>query len=208
MGRITGDIAVCILLLNCILYFKNFFNFDKAYKLLCFYLLNHLGVEIAMRTLSLLKMNNHFVSHFYLIFQFLILSFFFLQLLNSAIQKRRIRIFMVLCLNSIIIQYLFIPEMFFKFNPFEIFITSFPLIIFATLTLFEMLDGKKEFFIVIIAIVVYLFGSTIVFLFGNIINSYNLRLADFCWALNTVLYLILQIIFLVQWKLNYSKIKA
>jgi len=205
MARITGDIAFYLLILNCILYFKSYPNFWKPFKFFTLYIFSHTVVEIGMRTLSFYKLNNHFMTHIYFVMQFLFLSLFFYELIEKRIQKKIILNYMLVCFSALILQYVFNPVLFFKFNLLEIFITTFPLIIYATFYLFEMLEKKKEFYMITIALIVYLFGSTIVFLFGNILNNINFNFSKFFWSLNTILYLLFQVIVLIEWLRNYSK---
>jgi hypothetical protein len=183
MNEIFGEGAVLVLIVNCILYLRSFKHYGKAFKIVSIYILATLLVEMIMRVLARYGYNNLFVSHFYCTSQLLLLSLFYINILKNKTQIKAIKIYLVLCFIMLGIQYALIPKMFFKFNLFEIFITSFP-----------------------IGIMVYTTGSTIIFLSGNIINIYSPKLASDCWTFNSILYLFYQVLLFIEWKKNYSKI--
>ncbi|MEO8235630.1 MAG: hypothetical protein ABI549_09475 [Flavobacterium sp.] len=103
------------------------------------------------------------------------------------------------------IQYIVDPNSFFEFNLFEIFITSFPIIIYSTFFLYNSLNEKKDFYYINLGILIYLFGSTVLFLVGNLVAKLDNNLNDIPWILNSVLYIIYQLFILVEWKNNFSE---
>jgi len=206
MNEIFGESAVLVLIVNCILYLRSFKHYGKAFKIVSIYILATLLVELIMRVLARYGYNNLFVSHFYCTSQLLLLSLFYINILKNKTQIKAIKIYLVLCFIMLGIQYALIPKMFFKFNLFEIFITSFPIVIYSIFHLYNMLNEKKEFYYLNIGIMVYTTGSTIIFLSGNIINIYSPKLASDCWTFNSILYLFYQVLLFIEWKKNYSKI--
>ncbi|MGV7108081.1 hypothetical protein [Flavobacterium sp. U410] len=48
-------------------------------------------------------------------------------------------------------------------------------------------------------ILIYLFGSTVVFLSGNIIIVLNSSAGKVIWGLNSVLYAIYQVLIMIEW---------
>ncbi|WP_245892150.1 hypothetical protein [Flavobacterium pallidum] len=101
-------------------------------------------------------------------------------------------------LLALSIQYTLIPGLFFKFNLFEIFLTSFTLIIFSTFHFYNLLNQKKEFYYINSGILVYLFGSTVLFLTGNLVSSLSSEVNTITWTLNAFLYVIYQLFVLVE----------
>ena len=97
------------------------------------------------------------------------------------------------------------PNLFFEFNLFEIFITSFPIIIYSTFYLYNLLNKKKDFYYINLGLLIYLFGSTVLFLVGNLVAKLDNNLNDIPWILNSVLYIMYQIFILAEWKINFSK---
>lgn len=154
-------------------------------------------VQIASHIMVKMHMTNLFLSHFYFGLQFLILSFFYYSLLKERVQRKVIVALLILCLILLTVQYSLDWNLFFKFNLFEIFITSLPLIIYATFHLYNLLNEKKQFYYINIGLLIYLFGSTIVFLTANLLlslNSYDSF--DIIYSLNVYLYVVYQLFIL------------
>jgi hypothetical protein len=112
---------------------------------------------------------------------------------------------LVLGLLILGIRYGYDTSLFFKFNLFEIFITSFLLIIFTTFHFYNQLNAKKEFYYINIGIFLYLFGNTILFLVGNMVVTLSSKMGKLTWILNAFLYIIYQVFILVEWKKSFSK---
>ncbi|VXB61931.1 conserved membrane hypothetical protein [Flavobacterium sp. 9AF] len=153
------------------------------------------------------------MSHFYFIIQFLLLSLFYYKILNNSFQRKIIKITVPLCLGILSLQYYLNFESFDKFNLFEIFITSFLIIIFSMFHFYNILNEKKEYYYLNTGILLYLFGSTVLFISGNLITRLELASSEIIWILNSFLYIIYQIFILLEWKeifynkkeLNYDK---
>lgn len=141
--------------------------------------------------------NNLFVSHFYFVLQFLLLSFFYYYLLREKMQRKVILVLLVLVFGLLTLQYSMNPELFDEFNLFEIFITSLPLIVYATFHLYNLLNEEKQFYYINIGLLIYLFGSTIVFLTSNLLLSLKTYDSfDFIYNLNVYLYIVYQLFIL------------
>jgi hypothetical protein len=68
-----------------------------------------------------------------------------------------------------------------------------------------MLNEKKEFYFINMGILFYLFGSTILFLVGNLTIALSPKMNKITWILNSILYILYQIFILVEWKKSFSK---
>lgn len=201
------NLGYALLLLNFILYAIGYFKQGKAYKIFTGYIFVIVCIQIATYTCFRLYNNNLFLSHFYFIGQFIMLSLFYLKLVKGAFQKKVINIGFILVLATLATQYAMKPELFLKFNLYEIFITSFLLIIYATFHFYNMLDEKKEFYFINMGIIMYLFGSTILFLVGNLTTKFSAKFSFITWTLNAFLYAIYQLLILYEWKVSFSKSK-
>ncbi len=197
-------IGYFFLLLNLIVFLKGFFRNGKAFQIFTIYTGVILIIQLVSTILFKFKINNLFLSHFYFIFQFLLLSLFYYNLLKERFQKKTVALFIFVCPFILIVQYLIHNELFFKFNLFEIFITSFLIIIYSTFHLYNMLNGKRDFYFINLGILIYLFGSTVLFLVGNLMNSLSSELNELTWILNSILYIIYQIFILAEWKKSFS----
>jgi hypothetical protein len=118
-------------------------------------------------------------------------------------QKKIIKIGLFLVLSILVIQYSIDFDLFFKFNLFEIFLTSFLIIIYATFHFYNMLNDKKEFYYINIGILMYLSGSTILFFVGNLMTSISPRYNKIPWILNAFFYIIYQLFVWFEWKKSF-----
>jgi hypothetical protein len=156
-----------------------------------------LTVQLASIIVVRMNFENLFLSHFYFGLQFLILSFFYYYLMKDHFQRKTIKISLIVCLAALGIQYALDWSLFFKFSLLEIFITSLPLIIFATFHLYNLLNEEKKYYYITTGLLIYLFGSTIVFLTANLLISLKSRIAfEQIYNLNVYLYVVYQLFIL------------
>lgn len=204
MNEVVANIGYVLLVLNLILFCMGFLKNGKAYKIFTLYLIVIFIIQMIVNVFSYLNYNNLYLSHFYFILQFILLSFFYLEILKKGFQKKTVQIALLVCPLVLILQYSLNTGVFFKFNLFEIFITSFLIIIYSTFYLYNMLNEKKEFYAINIGILIYLFGSTVLFLVGNIMTKLNNTLNEYTWVLNSGLYVIYQLFILYEWKVSFA----
>ncbi len=205
MYYILVNIGYLILFFNLILFIKGFANQGKAYKIFTWYLGVVFTIQIISNIFMRMNTNNLFLSHFYFIGQFILLSFFYITVLKEEFQKKLVKAGLVIGLLALSIQYAYDTSLFFKFNLFEIFITSFLLIIYATIHFYNMLNEKKEFYYVNVGLLIYLLGSTILFFVGNLTAVLSPKMSLFTWILNALLIIINQFFILIEWKKSFYK---
>ena len=208
MNSFLVNLGYALLLLNFILYAVKFPKNKGAYKIFTIYIFIIILVQIGAKVCLLKGMSNLFMSHIYFIGQFIMLSFFYLKLVKDQFQVKAIKIGFVMVLLTLGIQYGIKPQLFLKFNLYEIFITSFLVIIYATFHFYNMLDEKKEFYFINMGILLYLFGSTILFLVGNLTVKFSKNFNMITWILNAGLYVAYQLFILYEWKVSFSKRKV
>ena len=194
-----------LLLINFIVFAIGLSKKQKCYVIFTMYLFLIVCIQIITLVLRKLGMNNLFLSHFYFIGQFLMLGLFYFNLIADQFQKKVIKITLVLALLSLVIQYSIRPDLFYEFNLYEIFITSFLLIIYATFHFYNMLNGKKVFYYINIGVILYLFGSTILFLVGNLSIMLSSKYYKVPSRINYILYIIFQLFILIEWKKSFYK---
>jgi uncharacterized protein YqhQ len=68
-----------------------------------------------------------------------------------------------------------------------------------------MLDEKKEFYFVNMGILMYLFGSTILFLVGNLTTKFSKDFNMITWMLNALLIIVYHLFILYEWKVSFLK---
>lgn len=193
------NIGHLLLIINCIVLLKGFSANGKPFKIFTGYCVAMFMVQMASLIVVKMGMENLFLSHFYFILQFLFLSTFYYHLLKHNFQKKIIISTVVLCALILSVQYALDGSLFHKFNLLEIFITSLSVIIYATFHLYNLLNEKKEFYYITIGLLVYLFGSTVVFLTANLLLSLNSTSAfKIINQLNVYLYIVYQLFILYE----------
>ncbi len=201
------NFSYCLHFINIILYFIGFSRNGKAYRIFAIYLFLILSGEIIADIMLYNKYENISMSHFYFIVQFIFLSFFYIEILHLPIQKKIIKVGLISIPIILSIQYVLYPELIFKFNIVEVFICSFSIIIYATFHFYNMLNEKRQFYYINSGLLIYLFGSTIIFLSGNILIMKVTVLTNYLVYINVCLYIFYLLMILVEWKKNYLKIK-
>ena len=162
-------------------------------------------IQLVAKILVFYKFQNLIISHLYFILQFLILSFFYKSLIKNHIQLNIIKLTLIFFPAILGIQYLNYPSLINSFNLFEIVCSSFLVVTFASFHFYNLLNIKKEFYIFSIGLVIYLFGSTFLFLFMDLIAKNKLLNLNIVYSLNSIIYIIYQIFIFMEWKTNYSK---
>lgn len=205
MLRLLADIGNVVLFLNLVLFVKCFSTQERAFSIFTFYLALMFLIQMSSGMMSQFGINNLYLSHLYFIGQFLILSLFYGTIFKTQKLKKHTLLIGTIGLAIIAVQYIFDPRQFFKFNLFEISITSLLVLIFAVIHLYNMLTEKKEFYYINWGIIIYLFGSTILFIAGNLIVTLNREYTKLPWILNAFLYIVYQLFITFEWFKNYSK---
>ncbi|AWA29883.1 hypothetical protein HYN48_07220 [Flavobacterium magnum] len=205
MGEILALMGYVVLLINLALFAYKVPQFkNPAYRIFTLYLAVIFLIQISSYILSFLKIHNLYLSHFYFIAQFIALSIFYNILLKEPLQKKIVKMGLVTGLTALTIQYAMNPGLFFRFNLFEIFITSFLLIIYSTFHFYNLLNKAKAFYYLNSGILVYLFGSTVLFLAGNLVSNLTSKMNTITWTLNAFLYIVYQAFIFVEWKKSFS----
>ena len=191
----------------CLLYFIGFFRNGKAYKIFTIYITGVLIIDfISSRLYSWFKIYNIFTSHFYELFQFVMLSYFYATLLKTKQQLYILYSLLIILPIFLLSRYLFNPKMFFQYSLLETYLTTLPIIIYGVMHLYNNLNEKKEFQYANIGILLYLFCSTFIFLLFELKNV--LKFNEFDNALintNIILQFIKFGFFFIQWKVIYFK---
>ncbi len=206
MDKIIIYIGYFILLINTFLYFKSYRKNLIAFKIVSYYLLLCLIVQVYSSYLSSLTIRNLFLSHYYFIGQFILLSFFYSKVLRSKKLSSIINIIVFIVSIILIIYYYLYPKDYLKWNVLEIAITSIPLLIYSFIFFIKNIDNleNKKYIYFNSGLFIYLLSSTLLFTLGNI-GTRSVKL--YIWKFNSILYLVYQILVFVEWYKNIRKIK-
>jgi hypothetical protein len=192
------NIGLSLLAINSILLVKGFSTNGKPFKIFTGYSVAMCLVQLTSLVIVKIGMYNLFMSHFYFIFQFLFLSTFYYHLLKDTFQKNIIISSVILCALVLGIQYALDWSLFHKFNLLEIFITSLSLIIYSSFHLYNLLNEKKEYYYINVGLLIYLFGSTVVFLTANLLLSLKSDAFKSINQLNVYLYIVYQLFIMYE----------
>ena len=190
----------------CLLYFIGFSKQGKAYKIFTIYITTVLIIDfIASNLWDWFGIYNIFTGHFYDLLQFVLLSYFYDKLLQTKKQLYTVNILLIILPLFLLIRYFFNPEMFFGYSLLETYLTTMPIIIYATMHLYNNLGEKTEFYYANLGLLFYLFGSTVIFLLYELLAMFKVRSAlyDNLVVINFVLQYIKFGFFFYQWKLIY-----
>jgi hypothetical protein len=191
--------------LLCLLYFIGFFKKGKAYKIFTVYILGVLLIDFISSNLwRWFKIYNVFMQHFYELFQFILLSYFYSLLLKTKTQLYTVYLILIILPVFLLSRYLLNPTLFFEYNLIESYLTTMPLIIYASMHLYNNLGEKSDFYYVNLGLLFYLFTSTFIFLLYKLINVLQIDVfRDVMIDINIVLQYIKFGFFFYQWKLIY-----
>ena len=191
--------------LLCLLYLIGFFKNGKAYKIFTIYIIGVLLMDfISSKLYSWFRIYNIFMNHFYDLFQFVILSYFYATLLKTKKQLFTVYILLIILPVFLLTRYVFNPQMFFEYSLLETYLTTMPLIIYSSMHLYNNLGEKSEFYFINVGLLFYLFTSTFIFLLYKLITVFKFdEFNDIMIDINIILQYIKFGFFFYQWKLIY-----
>lgn len=199
-----------LVFINAVIFLIGYKQNKKSitYRLFTVYLIVSFIISLSAYILAKQKIPNLYLSHAYFISQFILLSLFYKSLFKSS-QKIYVLITVVLVSLTLFIQYALKPSLFFKFNIFEIFITSLPLVVYAIVHLYNSLNKTNDYLIINAGILIYITSSTLIFILGNYLSYtlMNSELKNNIYLINKILYVVYLTLILIQWKRNFRLVK-
>ncbi|SHG81340.1 hypothetical protein [Flavobacterium defluvii] len=194
-----------ILLINLILYAFSFFRKGKANVFFVAYLAFSFVMQFSMELVYSLHKSNLVLVNIFVIGQMLFLGMFYHSILKLKIQKLFVKWGIIIALLILGIQFCIEPDLFFKFNLFEITVTSLMIVVFALLHFYNMLTESKTYYYVTIAVILFMLGSTILYLVGNLTLTLSENLKYLSWKLNAFLFIIYHLLIMYEWKRSFYK---
>ena len=195
-------VGLVFLLINSIFFIKKNKGKDKVYKCLTFYLSSLFVIELVCHIIGISKPNsNFFLSHYYFIIQFIVLSLFFYQLLNDKIMKQFIVFNLFAVASVLFFQYYNNPELYWQFNVLEIALTSIILIFYCIVHFYKHLKTTYEYFFFCFGLTFYLTSSMLIFLSGNttLVFFEDPFYMDI-WVFNSLFYILYQYLVFKEWR--------
>lgn len=197
-----------ILVVNVVLYSFSFFRKEKANVFLWLYLIFSLLIQLGMEILYHLKMNNLLLMNFSFLQQMVFLGLFYRSLYKQDIQKKFVSISLGLVSFVLIARLFFDPDLLFKFNLAQITVTSLLTVVFALIHFYNMITENKQYYYLTIGVIGYMFGSTVLFLLGNLTTGLSNDFKYLSWRLNAFLVIVYYLFILFEWIKSFSKKRA
>lgn len=213
MAEVIDDIfkylTILLLMINFILFTKShkYYKHLMAFSTIYLYIIFSISLSTITHILFANKINNLYLSHFYFIFQFSLLSIFYINLLKGNKQRKLVRILFVSVITVLGIQYALDWNALFRFSLLEILLTSFPLILYSIIHLYNSLTQKGKYLYINAAILIYLTATTFIFILGNYLNGINPNLGKNIWFIHKLLYIVFLTLTLLEWKSSFSPSK-
>lgn len=184
-----------------VLYLLRYKHSGKAYKLFTWYLILVAVIQVTMLYYAYYRWNNLFMSHFYFIGQFILLSLFYCRLLS----KKWILWVLGSVLIALALQYTLQPSIFKIFNTYGLSITQTILVLYAYLYFQKSLTTKGAFIYVNTGVLFYLITSILYFASYNLILERGIKndLSDYISWLHNILYFVFQVLIFIEWYRTY-----
>jgi hypothetical protein len=200
MDNLLFYVSILSLFIHFTIYLKQFSVQNLAYKMIA----THSGcsliayffifLEIKYRTINIAL-----VSNIYTTVDFLIWSIFYYNILQSKFQKKIISICVFSASIIITSQYIFFPEMLFKFNMLANSIFFILMIVYIATHFYNMLDGSKTFYLISLGLLVYELGTFVVYITGNLHLNHDRGKNLFQFDLFNIICITSQIFPIVYW---------
>lgn len=208
--QLTASYYIYLFLLtaNCILYGSSaIYTHKKEFNLLFRYLIAMVVVEISSNLVARIYENNLFLSHiYYFLHGLFLISFMFKTTLNLS-QKRIIKHAFILILTIEVIQYLLFPTLFLGFNPLEVILVNYLLILCTLFHFYNTLGTRHELNYISIGILIYSIIDLSILTFGNLIAKTRYETSWIVWLIREFSILAFYTLFLLQWiKLTKTKV--
>lgn len=202
---ILSYVGYGLLFINIILYLIGFVKNNKAYKFFVGYLTVIAIIQGIMEFYAHKGYNNHFLSNYYLLLRFTLLSLFFYHAFSAVKNKVKqvVKFISVTTVTALVIQYSIYPEQYNQFNSLGFLITSSILVVYAVLYLYEMLSKKLPFYYTAMGIFLYMLSSAVIFASATSIVSFNDKINMYIWKLNAFLFIVYQLLILWEWRMTF-----
>lgn len=205
MNETILNISFFIILINFLLYARGYFKFGYAYKYFTIYIGIIFFLMIFVKYTFDHNINNIFLVHIYILVRFVCLSLFFKEIIHDVKIKKAIKI--ILGVYVVIILFKIYKEqlVLFQFNLFESFTSNFFIGLYSIYYFYQQIDQRKEFYYINLSIIIYTFGSCFFYLTSTLLAITKPELLVISLNINFLFVILANIIFLYEWKKNYSK---
>ncbi len=202
-NEVIRYIGFYLLGLNIILYLIGFVRNNRAYKIFTVYLLCLAVIQYFMADYASRSQNNHFLSTYYFISQFVLLSLFYLHLFKVKALKKLVKYLLIIGVVLLGVQYALNPGLYLTFNSIGILCTSMMLIVYTVIYFYRSLSEKMIFPFVNGGLFIYLISSTLIFATATSFITFGKSIDHFMWRLNGILVILYYLLIVFEWWKNY-----
>jgi hypothetical protein len=198
--------GLLLLFINSILFLNFRKGKDIVYKYIMSYLLIQFVVEFFCNLIGILHPNeNFFLSHYYFVIQFIMLSLFYNKVFKNKTLKKIVYLNLITVLIFLCFQYIKTPSLYWKFNNLEIGITSILLILYSIIYFYENLKDTYRYHYFCLGLSFYLTSSCLIFLTANTqLILMNEPVYLDIWIFNSLFFILFQVFIYKEWKLLNS----
>jgi len=202
-------LGLILLFITVILFIKSYRFFSKtiAFNILFTYLVISLGFDLINEYMHSKRIQNLYLSHFYFGYQFILFSIFYLSIFHQKKQQILIKSIFFIVIIFLGLYHIIYPKELFEFNLLEVFITSFPLVIYSVIHLYNSLTTKGKYLYINAAILIYLSSSTLIFFLGNHLATFKNEVVVNIWFIHKLLRLVFLTLILLEWKNSFQPYK-
>ena len=204
MNETILNISLVIIFINFLLYARGFFLFGSAYKFFTIYLGIISFLMIFVKYTFANHLENIFLVHIYILARFVCLSLFFRELIVDFRLKKGIKIVLGIYIAIILFKIYRGQILLFQFSLFESFTSNFFIGLYSIYYFYQQIGKKKEFYYINWSISIYTFGGSLFYLTSNLLAVAHQDLLPISLNINFLFVIVANIIFLWEWKKNYS----
>ncbi|MCC9061411.1 hypothetical protein [Flavobacterium piscisymbiosum] len=153
-------------------------------------------------------MNNLLLMNLFFVGQMIFLGLFYRSLYKQEVQKKFVLMTLAVVLLILMARAVYDLDLQFKFDLFQITITSLLTVVFALIHFYNMITENKQYYYLTIGVIGYMFGSTVLFLIGNLTIGLSADVKYLSWRLNAFLFIVYYFFILFEWIKSFSKKNA
>lgn len=205
MITISYIIFICyfiLLSLNTVLYSINTGKgFPKWIKIISVYLWSMLIIQVVSDVMAYITSDNLYFSHIYFYSQFIWIGILYYKIFDRPDQRKFIRLYIIFTSVLLLMQYLIVPGLWFRFNLVEVFVTNYLLVLCSLMYNYSTLskNKSKSFSIFNLGVLTYSILSLSFFLFGNIMSTIEINISIYIWVIHNIILIFLHLTILLQW---------
>lgn len=207
MGFI-GDVNLWLSLVLALIYLMRFRKLGWDYKYFTLTLITYGVIMFSMDLYVTITdgKNNLFLFFPYLVFEYVTLILFY----SEVLQNKKIRLLLIPGLLFFAVQYILNPGLIYELNELGTFVSHSILISLSLFYMYRCLTNAGPFSLINLGIFLYFVPVTLVFVFGNFLNSdeFYLKLSLLFNNIHELIYLLFQILVFVEWWRNFYRVKT